>query len=343
MRRLVVLVAVGALAAVAFLAFRLVAGHPDYSGDGSGEVVVIVPRGADGAKIADLLAAKDVVKSAEAFYAVAISDERSADIRPGAYKLREQMSAEAALDALLDADNRTEAAVTVIEGSRVSKVVKAIVDNTDFATKEIQAVLDNPKGLDLPPSAGGNPEGYLFPATYVAEPGMSVTEFIKQMVDKTKQVADELDIDRRAKALGLSYQQALTMASIVEREASGSDEDRRKVARVFYNRLDEGMPLQSDATVSYANNIEGEIWTTPEQRANPSAYNTYDHRGLPPGPIGSPGADAIEAALNPAKGPWLYFTLVNLDTGESAFAVSYADHRKNVEMLQQYCRTHEGC
>lgn len=343
MRRTLVLVAAGTLAAVAFLAVRLVAGPPDYSGDGSGTVVVVVPRGANGKAIAELLAAKDVVKSREAFYSLALSDERSVDIRPGAYTLRKQMSAESALDALLDADNRTEAAVTVIEGSRVSKVVTAIVANTTFTTTEVQAVLDNPKDLDLPSSAKGNPEGYLYPATYIAEPGMSVTEFLKQMVDKAKKVAEELDIDTRAKALGLTYQQALTMASILEREANGSDEDRRKVARVFYNRLAEGMPLQSDATVSYANNIEGDIWTTHEQRANPSAYNTYHHRGLPPGPIGSPGAGAIEAALNPAKGPWLYFTLVNLDTGETAFESNYADHRRNVEKLQQYCRTHEGC
>ena len=96
------------------------------------------------------------------------------------------------------------------------------------------------------------------------------------------------------------------MASILEYEANRS-EDYPKVARVLYNRLDQGMPLQLDSTVSYVSKRSGDVWTTAAERSNTSAYNTYANTGLPPGPIGSPGEETIEAALSPAKGDWLYF------------------------------------
>ena len=98
----------------------------------------------------------------------------------------------------------------------------------------------------------------------------------------------------------------LTVASILEYEANHS-EDYPKVARVLYNRLAKGMPLQLDSTVAYVSQRSGDVWTTAAERANTSAYNTYAHAGLPPGPIGSPGEETIKAALAPAKGDWLYF------------------------------------
>jgi UPF0755 protein len=129
----------------------------------------------------------------------------------------------------------------------------------------------------------------------------------------------------------------MTLASILEYEGS-RPEDLDKIARVFYNRLDEGMALQSDATVAYANNLQGTVWTTQEQRDNPSPYNTYVHPGLPPGPIGSPGQKTLEAALNPADGDWLYFVPINLKTGETAFAETFAEHQANVAKLKDWCR-----
>ncbi|HWU31607.1 MAG TPA: endolytic transglycosylase MltG, partial [Marmoricola sp.] len=121
--------------------------------------------------------------------------------------------------------------------------------------------------------------------------------------------------------------------------------DMNKVARVFYNRLAQGMLLQSDATVAFANNLSGTVWTTDAQRNNPSPYNTYVHKGLPPGPIDNPGLAAIQAALHPAAGPWLYFVPVNLKTGETVYSTTYADHQKAVAQLQAWCaQTHyNGC
>ena len=102
------------------------------------------------------------------------------------------------------------------------------------------------------------------------------------------------------------------------------DEDYPKVARVLYNRLNDDIPLQLDSTVSYVSKRKGDVWTTPEERANPSDYNTYQHIGLPPGPIGSPGRKTIEAALNPADGDWLYF--IADKKGVTHFSKTYEEH-----------------
>jgi UPF0755 protein len=134
----------------------------------------------------------------------------------------------------------------------------------------------------------------------------------------------------------------MTIASILEYEAS-RDQDYPKIAQAIYNRLHKGMALQSDATVAYANNLTGTVYTTDAQRQNPSPYNTYVHTGLPPGPIGSPGATTIRSALDPTPGPWLYWVVVNLRTGETRFSTTYAGHLADVAVLHQYCETSSAC
>jgi UPF0755 protein len=114
-----------------------------------------------------------------------------------------------------------------------------------------------------------------------------------------------------------------------------------KVARVLENRLADGMPLQLDTTVNYANGKSG-ITTTAEDRANPSPYNTYVHTGLPPGAIGNPGEEAIRAVLNPTPGDWRFFVVVDPDTGETRFAVTAAEHNQNVVLFQQWLQDHPG-
>ena len=120
-------------------------------------------------------------------------------------------------------------------------------------------------------------------------------------------------------------------------------EDYPKVARTIYNRLDADMALQSDATVAYANGLSGEVWTTADQRSVDSPYNTYLHKGLPPGPIGNPGQRTIEAALNPADGDWLYWVVINLKTGKTVFSETLAEHNAATEKLREYCRSSDAC
>jgi len=345
-RRIVALVIVLALVGVAYVGVQRAAawinGPEDFTGQGSGDVTVQIEEGANGQDIANALFEAGVVKSAEAFYRLSLDDARAQAIQPGYYGLRKGMSAEWALRELSDKANRIEGKVTIPEGARVGQIVTAIAKASDITEDELTAALDDPASLGLPDVAGGNPEGYLFPATYVVEPGTTATEILSQMVDKTLAVEKDLDLEARAGALGYSAEEILTVASLLEYEAK-LDEDYPKVARVLYNRLDQGMALQLDSTVSYVSQREGDVWTTPEERADPSEYNTYQNVGLPPGPIGSPGETTIEAALNPAKGSWLFFVAVNMETGETKYADTYAEHERNAEEAREYCRNSDIC
>jgi UPF0755 protein len=284
----------------------LVGGAGDYSGLGTGSVEVVVPPGATGVQIGEALEDAGVVKTSEAFYQESLDDSRAASIQPGTYRLRKQMSSEAAIDALLDRANRIETRIVVPEGSRVTEIIAAIVEGSDISEDDLEDALDNPDEIGLPEEADGNPEGYLFPATYTVEDGMTAKDLLSQMVARTVEVGEELDLEKRAESLDMSVEEVLTLASIIEEEAR-RDEDLPKVARALLNRLDDDIPLQLDSTALYISERKGSPWTTPAERADPSEYNTYLHIGLPPGPIGSPGRKTIEAALNPAEGDWLYF------------------------------------
>ena len=314
---------------------------PDYAGPGSGAVLYEVKDGDTSADIGRELKAKGVVKSVDAFNDAALGDDKSRNIQVGYYQLKKQMKAEDALAVLVDPENLIQNLVVVPEGARVRQVVDTIVDKTDISRKAVTAALANPKAIGLPAEAGGNPEGYLFPATYTVPPNQNAVGLIRQMVAKSVDVEESLDVAARAEKVNLTPEQVLTVASILEYEANRS-EDYPKVARVLYNRLNQGMPLQLDSTVSYVSKRSGDVWTTADERANNSAYNTYANPGLPPGPIGSPGEETIEAALAPAKGDWLYF-VPDYEEDTTRFSVTYKEHLKWVNKLRAYCRENEDC
>lgn len=320
----------------------LFGGPPDYAGAGTGTVVVKVAQGDTAAAIGRTLKAEGVVKSVQAFTDAAVADSKSSSIQVGTYQLKHHMSAAAALRALEDRANLVQSAVVVPEGARVRDVVKTVAAKTKITRAALVAALSHPSQIGLPAEAKGNPEGYLFPATYAVQPGETAVQLLRQMVAKTAQEHRRLGVDAGARKLGLTPDQLVTVASILEYEASRK-QDYPKVARAIYNRLKAGMPLQSDATVSYAAGVSGQIWTTDAQRANSSPYNTYQHTGLPPGPIGSPGVTTLEAAMHPTPGPWLYWVVVNLRTGETVFSTTYADHQKAVARFRQYCQTSTAC
>lgn len=339
---LVVLVLVFAAIKVFDKVHSMVSGPADYTGQGTGSVVIEVVSGANGQVIANAVAKAGVVKSAEAFYQLSLSDPRAQSIQPGFYKLRKQMSAKAALDSLSDKTSRVEGKVVIPEGARVGEIVTAIAKGSDIKQADLIAALKKPQTLGLPAAAKDNPEGYFFPATYTVEPGTTALELLKSMVAKTLAVETDLDISTRAEALGLNVEEVLTVASLLEYEAK-KDADYPKVARVLYNRLKADMPLQLDSTVSYVSKRKGDVFTTDAERNNQSAYNTYQHAGLPPGPIGSPGQKTIEAALNPASGTWLYFVAINLNTGETVFSNTFAEHQQAVKKLNAFCKTSDSC
>ena len=335
-----VVVVIGGRWAFGELSSRL-APPPDYAGPGEGAVLYQVKEGASSTQIGRELKEAGVVKSVDAFNDEASQDEESRNIQVGYYKLKKQMKASQALDVLVDPENLMQNLVVVPEGARVRQIVKTIVSKTDISNRAVTAALANSKAIGLPPAANGNPEGYLFPATYTVPPKQDALGLITQMVAKSVEVETSLDIESKAMALGLTPQEILTVASILEYEANKS-EDYPRVARVLYNRMKKDMPLQLDSTVSYVSQRSGDVWTTSAERSDNSLYNTYKHPGLPPGPIGSPGEETIEAALNPADGDWLYF-VPDYEEDTTRFSTTYAEHQKWVAKLKKYCRSSEDC
>lgn len=314
----------------------------DYPGPGSGSVLVEVQSGDTATDIGQTLEDQDVVASVEAFIEVANARPDDArGIQVGFYEMRKQMSAEEAFDILVDPANILTTAVTIPEGFRVVDVVDRLVQETKFGRGQFERVLDAPRQLGLPAYANGNPEGYLFPATYAFSPRDTPRTMLKQMVDRWQQAADDVGLEDAAQGLGYTPHELMTVASLIEAEARA--EYMPQVARVIYNRLEtDGDPtygkLQLDATVNYATGSELNARTTAEDRQFDSPYNTYLYAGLPPGPIEAPGEAAMEAAAEPADGDWFFYVTVNLRTGETKFAETLEDHNRNVGELNEYCR-----
>lgn len=314
----------------------------DYSGNGTGKIVIQVEPGDPIAEIGRNLKAEGVVASVDSFTDAAAENPESSQIQPGYYKLAKKMSADSALGRLLDEDFRTSGSVILPEGLRSDQVPKVVSEGSEIDASEVKKALEKPDKLGLPSYADGEVEGFLYPASYDVAPKASATQLLRQMVKQAKQEHNQLGLSNKAAKLGVSPHEALVVASLIEREAS-RDQDRAKVARVIYNRLEQDMPLQLDSTVHYVAERSGDVFTSDEERDIDSPYNTYKNTGLPPGPIDSPGAEAIKAALNPAGGDWTYFVTVDLDSGETLFASSLEDHNKNVEKLHEYCEGSDLC
>lgn len=341
---LVILVGAGGFAYVKGRAWleETFAPPEDYSGSGSGTVLVEVEPGATSTRIGETLEDKDVVASVDAFMDEARTEDKAALIQAGHYEMSRKMSARAALDVLINPDNLVQSVVTIPEGFTVDQTLERIAEKTDLSLKQLRTAARSPDELGLPSYAKGELEGFLFPATYALPPNATPKGVLTRMVDRFKQAAQSHQLERRAEALGISPREAVTVASIVEAEAR-RDRDVAKVARVIYNRLDVEMPLQMDSTVHFAVGKTGNVTTTAKDRRSRSPYNTYRVRGLPPGPINSPGERALAAALEPERGDWLYFVTVNTETGETRFAENERQHERNVEEFRKFCRSSDAC
>jgi UPF0755 protein len=314
---------------------------PDYSGPGTGSVLVQVKEGETAADIAVTLKRKDVVKSVEAFTEAARLEPKATGIQVGFYELKQHMPAAAALEVLVDPDNLIQDALTIPEGWTVDQIVARLAKETEFSKKDYRKVLRQPEAIGLPKYADGNPEGYLFPATYMVPPDATAESIITAMVDRWRQAAKAVELEQRARELGYTPGEVMVVASLVEAEAS-RDQDRAKVARVIYNRLEgdetNGL-LQIDATVNYAHGRNLGAVTSLDDLEIDSPYNTYKNPGLPPTPIEAPGQAAMEAAANPAQGGWYYYVTVNLRTGKTKFAVTYDEFLRYKQQLDEYCDT----
>ncbi|MDT0303293.1 endolytic transglycosylase MltG [Streptomonospora wellingtoniae] len=306
---------------------------PDYEGKGSGSVRVEVAEGSSGSSIARNLADKGVVASSQAFLNALNASEGS--VAPGTYRLRERMSGEAAVAMLTDPATRIRAHVTFKEGLRSEEILTLISKKTDIPMKELRAAYENGDKLGLPDYAEYGAEGYLFPDTYDMPADADATALLKRMVDRFHTVAGEVKLEKKAEELNLTPNEAMSVAAVVQAE-SGSVEDMSKVARVVYNRLQQGMELGMDSTCFYVLGEYGIALTSAqvaECESSGSEYATYGRKGLPQGPIVSPGKDAINAALNPAEGDWRYFVATDPENGVTEFAETYDEF---VQLKQEF-------
>lgn len=223
---------------------------------------------------------------------------------------------------------KKEKKVTLVvpEGWRASQVYAAVDKALDAAPGTTRKAAGAAE-LKLPADAKGNPEGYLFPATYPVDSKTTSTTLLGYMVDTARERFGAKHISNGAQHSGVTDYQTVNIASIVQAEAD-TPQDMGKVARVIYNRLAQGMPLQMDSTLNYALN-RSTLDTTASDIKIDSPYNSYDRQGLPPTPIDNPGEEAMNAAVNPASGTWLYF--VTVAPGDTRFTSSYKEHQRNVE------------
>jgi UPF0755 protein len=314
---------------------------PDYPGPGNAKVIINVPAGASLDEIGGILVDADVVKSNKAWAQAVRSEDRAQTVQAGSYLMKTQMKAIDALRLLINpGSSRIRSRFTVPEGLRLSAQVNVLVKGTKIKKSNFEKALDRPQTLGLPKYAKNRPEGFLFPDTYELTAESTAASTLQRMVTQYKTVTREIGLEASAKKLKKSPYQVLIVASIVEKEVN-REEYRAKASRVIYNRLAKGMRLEMDSTVTYAENLKGTT-TSAKDRRSRSPYNTYRHKGLPPGPISAPGKAALQAAAQPEKGKWLYFVTVNLDTGETKFANTKAEHDQLVAEFQAWCQANQG-
>ena len=338
-RRLGVMIGVVAFAAVVVLTVALFTrgidglrsffgDPPDYPGAGTGSVVVQIHQGDSLSTIGHELSSAHVVRSSGAFTKAAGDNPKSRLIGPGFYKLRLHMKASLAVTLLLDPKSLVASRIVVTEGMRLDAILLRIAANSQISLNDLKSAAASPASLGVPSwGAGHSLEGFLFPATYTFSPGTTAHQALAAMVTKFNEVATHLDLVKTANARHQTPYQVLTLASIVQREAR-LNSDFPKIAEVFDNRLARGMTLGSDATLFYVLPLNHGPLTGADLKID-SPYNTRTHAGLPPTPINSPGELALQAALKPAVGPYLYFVTID-KAGHAAFATTLAEFNQLV-------------
>ena len=226
------------------------------------------------------------------------------------------------------------ASLVIPEGWRASQVYEAVDKALALPAGTTQKSLSK-VNLKLPNDASGNPEGYLFPAKYPIDKQSTPETLLSFMVNTANQKFSGGTVTAGAERNAMNVYQTVTVASMVQAEAA-TEADMGKVARVIYNRLNRGMPLQMDSTINYALNRSTLRTSQSDTKLN-SPYNTYQRMGLPPTPIANPGEEAMRAAVGPPQGDWLYF--VSVKPGDTRFTANYEEHRRNVAEFNRHSRS----
>ena len=285
------------------------------------KITVVIPSGTGTAKIANILEESGVIDHTDVFRLLSKTKGYDGKFKAGEYSLSPGMSMGQIMNLLVAGKSNT-IRFTIPEGYDIKRVTDKLASegmiNPDVFAEEIENGQFDYPFLNSAPAGPNRLEGYLFPETYEIFTNASEHEIIDKMLAQFNKEFNE-EYYSRAKELGMSINEVVTLASVIEREARIS-KDRPVIASVFYNRLKIGMPLQSCATVQYILGEQKAVLSTKDTKIE-SPYNTYLHKGLPPGPIASPGADSIHAALYPEQTNYLYF-LAKGD-GSHAFSETY--------------------
>ena len=299
----------------------------DFEGPGEGEVVVRIESGDDGLIVTQKLLDSGVVRDFDSFYRHLI--DNNAVFYPGSFMMKLQMSNQAALDVLSSASNAMTYKVTIPEGYRAVQIFDELSRITGIPAAEFRSVAEEFADFGIP-SQAQTIEGYLFPATYSFDTQATAKDILGVMVSRMKQELEGLGVAEE------DWHSILTLASIVQREAK-LEPDFFKVSRVFANRIAIDMRLETDPTISYSYSGKDMSEVSKAEQIK-HGYNTYLIEGLPPGPIASPGALALEATLKPVAGDWLFFVTINLESGETKFSRTLAEHESYVVLLRKWER-----
>ncbi len=311
----------------------------DYSGSGNGTTVSFTIRtGQSNAQVAAELEEAGVIADADRFLEVYSKESKGKYLQPGTYELQQHMSSSSAVSSIVEA-NSNVLYLAIPQGKRVSETVDLIVEGTAgvFTRKQVEEAIKDYTQYGVP-SNFPSIEGWLHPGEYRFPKDVDIKKVIQAMVDKTKDALKEAGVSGDQKTF-----EVLTIASIVELEAQ--PKDYVAVAGIIENRLNNpngetsGL-IQSDATVTYGLSVRSYHLTEEQKADKNNKYNTYANKGLPKGPIGSPQLASIKAAAAPEKNPYFYWVTVDLDSGETKFSRTYAEHQRYVEEYNEWCTKH---
>ncbi|WP_418955992.1 endolytic transglycosylase MltG [Streptomyces tritici] len=344
----VALVLIGGVGGVGYVGYQFwqgqFGGAEDFEGTGSGSVQVEIPKNAGGYEIGNILKRAGVVKSVDAFVSAQQKHPKGLSLQAGVYTLKKGMSAASAIELMLNPASQN--AFVLFPGMRNIKVYEEIDKRLDLDKGTTQGVAKaKVKELGLPAWALNHKnvkdplEGFLYPGSYPVAKGNKPEDVLRKMVSAANAEFTKLELESKAKSVGVdSPWELLTAASLVQAEGTSHD-DFKKMAEVIYNRLKRDNPqtwgrLEFDSTYNYIKNQSKIDLTLEELRKFDNPYNTYYYRGLPPGPIGNPGPEALQGVLSPTSDGWYYF--ISIDGKTSKFSRTNEEHQK---LVQEFNKT----
>ena len=307
-----------------------------YNKNSKKDILVEIPNGATLTKVSSILEENKLIKNKVLFKVVSKFKEDNNGVKAGKYLLSQKYSNSEILDILISGKTYNDGIkVTIPEGSTYKEVIKYLTNKKIGKAEVYEELINNPKEFYdkykfLDEKDITTLEGFLYPDTYYFEKDMSEKDVISAMLKRFSEVYTP-ELKEKQKKMGLTLQQVINMASIIEKEAV-KDVDRPKIAGVFYNRLEIGMPLQSDATIQYIFDERKHIVSYSDLKID-SPYNSYLNKGLPPTPIANPGIKSIEAALDPEDNDYLYF-VATVDGGNN-YSKTYDEHLKYVKEYKE--------